>query len=53
MNKIKVTGFLAVNDLEEHQVDLNSPTGLSEGGFEELTESLGLEEITFDLIEDD
>lgn len=49
MARIKVTGYILTDDLEPDHVDLNSETGLSEEGFEELSELFDLEGLTFEL----
>lgn len=49
MDKIRVTGYMAVGDIEEELVDLDHPTGLSEKGLEFYSEELAMEELTFTL----
>lgn len=49
MNKIKVTGYLAVDDIDPEHVDLSNSTGLSEAGYEAYSEEIELEELHFEL----
>lgn len=36
MARIKVTGYINVEDLETHEVDLTDPTGLSAEGYDNV-----------------
>lgn len=36
MGKIKVTGYLFIEDFEDDELDLNDPSGLSATGFDNL-----------------
>lgn len=49
MAKIKVTGYLDTEELEPEQVDLDHPYGLSDEGYEEISNSLGLDDVEFEL----
>lgn len=52
---IKVTGYISVNDLEPEEIDLESPTGLSEEGFENMMNGLSetsVNDVSFELGED-
>lgn len=44
MARIKVTGYIDTGDLGEEEIDLDSPTGLSAQGFENIIMDLGLSE---------
>ena len=48
--RIKVTGYLNVDDLTPEEVDLAHETGLSETGYEEISVNLCLEDVEFVLL---
>lgn len=52
--RIKVTGYIPVDDLDPEDVDLADKTGMSEAGFDRLHEELGsqLEDLDAELVED-
>jgi hypothetical protein len=49
--KIKVIGYLDTQDIEEEYVDLNHDMGLSSEGFEHFVTELGLDDVTFQLMD--
>ncbi len=51
--RIKITGYIDIDDLEEEYVDLDDPTGLSAEGFEAIMIGEGPPFIIADLQEND
>lgn len=49
MARIKITGYMNTEDLDDDWVDLDHPSGLSETGTFELSEQLELESFAAEL----
>jgi hypothetical protein len=53
MARIKVTGYVDTDDLNEDMVDLDHPTGLTAEGFDDLNATLlGLSDVTAEVVPD-
>ncbi len=56
MKRIKVTGFMDVEDLNEEHIDLDDDMGISSAGFDHYNDALmraGLTDIDFELVDED
>lgn len=53
MRRIKVTGYMPVEDMEESFLDLDHSTGLSEEGFEHCSVIFNMEDLQFELQDDE
>jgi hypothetical protein len=47
--RIKVTGYLPVDDIEQRHLDLQHETGLSSEGYDYWSDLLRLEDVEFEL----
>ena len=53
MARIKVTGYIDTDNLEPDLVDLAHETGLSEDGYIDVSRRLDLDDVEFELGDDD
>lgn len=49
MARIKVTGYINTDDVDDDLIDLEHPTGLSEDGLMQLSDEIELDDMTFTL----
>jgi len=50
--RIKVTGYLDTDDMAPEDYALDHPMGLSSKGYEKYVDELGLDDVTFERVDD-